>query len=93
MSHGRRLPPTVVILCFCRCRLLPLHPGGNLAAQRPGPQQLHLALGGPGGTKGKKNNEKKMKGPAMELTLGLYSAANCRHDSRPMKRHIFNYIS
>lgn len=54
VPHPRGLPPTVVILCRCRHRLLPLHRLGNMAVQRPGPQQLHLPLGGSGGTKGKK---------------------------------------
>lgn len=63
--------PTVVILCCCRRRLLPLHDGGGLAFQRPGSQQLHLTLGGPGGTKGKTNNNKETNQSA-EFTFGLY---------------------
>lgn len=53
-EQGFGLPPTVVlILCYRRCRLLPLHCGRNLVLQRPRPQQLHLPLGDSSGTKGK----------------------------------------
>lgn len=42
-----------LILCCCRCRLLPLHHGRDMVLERPGPQQLHLPLGHSSGTKGK----------------------------------------
>lgn len=64
-------PSTVVVLCRCRCGLLPLHGGGGLELQRPGPEQLHLTLGGPGGAKGKKNSNKETKQLA-EFTFDHY---------------------
>lgn len=58
------LPPTAgfIILCRRRCGLLPLHGGGDLVLQGPGPQQLHLPLGDSSGSKGKM---KKKKGRGM----------------------------